>query len=193
MAQTNTSVKRIRVTINGMPPGLLMNSKNQMVPEEERGKATKQASAEEKATLAAHWTGTGKKKELALPWEALYKAVVAASAKFRFKGQERMTKMVAATIACETDMIPLGTADFRVDSRWGRVPPKTGGMVMIHRAHLAEWQATFTLIVDDEFYPAEKLQEIFRVAGKLVGILANRPANQGPYGKFTLEGWEPLD
>lgn len=186
-------VRKVSVTIRGIPPGLLMCSKNGMVPESERGKQQKIDTPEVQAENAAYWTGSGKSRQLALPWVSLYKCIVAGAKRFRFKGQEKLNKIVAATISCADEMIPLGTAEYRIDSRWGRIPPKTGGVVMLNRAHVPEWAASFTLLVDDEFYPVDKLREVLAVAGKLVGVCANRPQLEGPYGRFAVEAWEVIE
>jgi hypothetical protein len=182
--------KRIAITIQGLPPGLLMSSKGGMVPEEQRGKQTKINTPEDQAHNAAYWRPD---KTLGLPWISLYKCIVAASKRYKFKGREAMNKIVAATIACAEDLIPLGTAEYKIDSRWGRIPPKTGGVVMLHRALLPEWEASFEMLVDDEFYPADKLKEVLVTAGKLVGVCANSPRLEGPYGKFLVTGFEVLD
>jgi hypothetical protein len=187
----NGAIRRVRLTIRGLPPGCLMNGKGGMVPEGS-GKKAKPRTPEEEAELAAHWTKQGKGRQLALPWVALYQSVVTAAGKFRFKGNEKMTRIVAATISCEERMLSLGTDKYTVHADWVRIPPKTGGMVIKGRALVPEWRASAVLLVDDEFYEADRLREVVRVAGKLVGVLANRPENRGEHGKFTVEEWEVL-
>ncbi len=189
----SSAPRRVAVTLRGKPPGLLMSSKAGMDPNNS-GKSAKQPTPEREAHLAAYWCANGDgKPQLALPWVNLYKSIVAGSKRFRFKGRETMEKLVAATIACEQDMIPLGTDIYKIDSRWGRIPPKTGGVVMLNRALMPEWEASFVLLVDDEFYPADKLQEVLVVTGKLVGVCANRPELKGPYGRWGVTRWEILE
>lgn len=179
--------RRLKVTVRGRAPGLLMCSKGGMDANPD-GKQAKIASPEVQARNAAYWTADG--SQLALPWENLYKAVVAGAKRFRFKGRESMEKIVAATIACEEELIPLGTDQYQHHARWGRIPPKTGGVVMLHRALLPKWEASFVMLVDDEFYPADSLKKVLETAGKLVGVCANRPELKGPYGRFEVTGWE---
>lgn len=161
--------------------------------EESSGKAGKLDPPEIQAEKSAYWTEVDGERQLALPWICLYKCIVEGSKRYKFKGRETMNKIVAATIACEQDMIPLGTATYKHDARWGRIPPKTGGVVMLNRAHLPEWSCTFVMVVDDEFYPADKLKEVVSTAGKLVGVCANRPQLQGPYGRFDVVEWEIIE
>ncbi len=193
MSVTNT-LKRFRVTISGKPPGLIQQGKGRMAKEAEDkagGKGSKKSAGmthEAEAELLAHWTTVKGKKQLALPWVALYKAISKAASDFKYKGQKTMGTLIAATISCDLDMIPLGTSDYEVYVEWVRIPPRTGAMVQIGRPRLREWTATFTLIVDAEMYAnVGVLREVIEHAGKLVGIGAWRPELKGPYGRFTVD------
>lgn len=187
-------VRRIRITIKGRGAGLLMSSKGRMDARlDGDGKAAKMETPEEQCRLSCYWTEVDGKPQLALPAVSVYKALVEAGKKFTFKGREKFNKIIAATVSFEEDMIPLGTDQYRHDQRWGKIPPKTGGVVMLHRAHLPEWQATFTMVCDDEFYEVSILKKILMTAGKLIGVLANRPELSGPHGRFDVVEFEILD
>lgn len=183
-------VKRVRVTIKGVAPGLIFQGKGLMELDAESTKKTKHRPAAEEAEHRAHWMTVDGKRQLCIPWVMLYQSICAAAGSFKFRGQKTMTAVVAATIACEDDKLNLGTDKFEVYEEWVRVPPRTGAMVKIGRPRMREWKATFTMIVDDEMWDANMLRDIIAHAGKLVGIGAWRAALKGPYGRFTVEEFE---
>lgn len=186
-----SSVKRVHVKIRGLPPGIIFQGKGVMAADEgESGKKKKHRPAEEEARLRAHWTTVSGKKEMCIPWVMLYQSICTAAGSFKFRGQKTMATIVAATISCETDRIPLGTDKFEVLEEYVKIPPKTGAMVMVGRPRLPKWEAEFTMVADDEMYAVENLRDIIAHAGKLVGIGAWRPQLKGPYGRFEVAEFE---
>ena len=188
-----STVKRIAVTIRGLPPGVIFQGKGLMAADEgDTGKKKKHRPAAEEAKLRAHWTKVDGKDQLCIPWVMLYQAICAAAGSFKFRGQKTMATIVAATISCEQDRIPLGTDQFEVMEEYVKIPPKTGSMVLVGRPRLSKWQASFVMVVDDEMYAAENLRDIIAHAGKLIGIGAWRPQLKGPYGRFEVTAFEIL-
>lgn len=184
-------VKSVGVTLRGLPPGIIFQGKGLMdVDAADAGKKKKARPPEEEAKLRAHWMGSGASRQLCIPWVMVYQSICTAAGSFKFRGQKTMTTVVAATISCESDNIPLGTSDFEVYEEYVRIPPRTGVMVKIGRPRLRDWTATMKLMVDDEMYAAENLREIIAHAGKLVGIGAWRPQLKGPYGRFEVTEFE---
>ncbi len=186
---------RIKVTIEGLPPGMIQQSKGLMAADEGvKKKPTR--TREEEARLHAHWTrcGVGKQKEkdiCAIPWVALYKSICAAAGDFKWKGKKMMSSLVASTISCEQDMIPLECDGYEVYVDWVRIPPRTGAVVKIGRPRFRDWKATFILVVDPESYKDVKdLNAIIVDAGKLIGIGAWRPQLKGPYGRFAVTAFD---
>lgn len=186
-----TGVKRVKVTIKGKEPGLLFQGKGVMEADE-GVKTPVRRSPEEEARLRAHWVGEGKNKQLCIPWVMLYNSICTAAGSFKFRGSKKMTAVVAATVTCEVDRIPLGTSDYEVYADYCRIPPRTGSMVKIGRPRLKAWSATFVLIVDDELYDAAHLKPIIEHAGNLIGIGAWRPEKRGAHGRFSVESFEIL-
>ncbi len=190
MTLAATDLLTVNVTIQGLPPGLLMNGKRLM--EEEANQPSKKKgqrrTAAEEAELHAHWTIANKKKVLGFPWAGVYKSICDAASNFKPpKGiKKSMSILVAATISCPFDFIPLDTAEYEVYEDYVRIPPRTGAMVKIGRPRIREWKSSFPLIVDEEFYLAALLEPIICNAGKMVGIGPWRPALKGCYGKFVL-------
>jgi hypothetical protein len=190
-SKVQSGVKRINVTIRGLPPGIIFQGKGVMAADEaDGGKKKKQRPPEEEAKLRAHWTGTGASRQLCIPWVMLYQSICAAGGTFKYRGQKTMSTVVAATISCEVDKIPLGTSEYEVYEEYVRIPPRTGVMVSIGRPRIPKWEASFVLVVDDELYAAENLREIIAHAGKLIGIGAWRPQLKGPYGRFEVTEFE---
>lgn len=177
---------KIDVGIQGITPGLLMASKRIM--DAEKLKKGVRRTPEEDAELHCHWITVGKKKVLAIPWVNIYNSVCAAGTSFTY-GKKSMATLLAATLTSEVDMISLGTDQYEVFSVWGKIPPRTGGMVKISRPRISEWKASFVLVVDPEMYSEAALKELEKVlnhAGKMIGIGPWRPQLKGPYGRFFV-------
>lgn len=196
MVASLIQVKKVNVTIQGLPPGLLMNSKRLMEAESGKGKGKKGVyrPPEEEAELHCHWTTVKGKKMLALPWTNLYKSICSAASQFKWQGKKMMTELVAATISCEQDFISIGTEKYECYQEWCRIPPRTGAMVKIARPRIREWEASFVMLVDDEMYGkgAGMLEDVIAHAGKMVGVGPWRPSLKGPYGKFVVAKFEVL-
>lgn len=191
---TAGGLRRVRVKIRGMPPGLIFQGKGVMEADEADGKKKKKRTPAEEADLRAHWTGSGRDRQLCLMSNMVYLAICKAGGDFKFRDRKKMSSVLPSTISVEDDRIPLGTAEYEVYEEWVRIPPKTGAMVKIGRPLLKTWEATFTLIVDDEFYPVDdgNFEAIIRHAGKVVGVGAWRAELRGPYGRFTVEEFAVL-
>lgn len=188
----STGVKRVKVTIKGKSPGILFQGKGVMESQEGCGGKPPRLTAAEEAKLRAHWVGEGKNKQLCIPWVMLYNSICTAAGSFKFRGSKKMTSVVAATVTCEVDRIPLGTSEYEVYEDYCRIPPRTGAMVKIGRPRLKAWSATFILIVDDELYDVAHLRPIIEHAGNLIGIGAWRPEKRGAHGRFSVEVFEIL-
>lgn len=194
MVASAIKIAKANVTLQGLPPGLLMNSKRLMELDRGKSGAKKGAhrSPEEEAELHCHWTTVKGKKMLAFPWAGLYRSICSAASQFKWQGKKMMTELVAATISCEQDFISIGTDKYEVYPEWVRIPPRTGSMVKVGRPRIREWEMSFTLLVDDELYGkgAGMLEDIIQHAGKMVGIGPWRPSLKGPYGKFVVSKFE---
>jgi hypothetical protein len=192
VSAVQSSVKRVRVTIRGLAPGLIFQGKGVMEADADDAKKKKKRSPEEEAMMRAHWMGKGDKRELCIPWVMLYQSICKAAGSFKFRGAKTYTSMVAATVSCEVDNITLGSAEYEVFEEYVRIPPRTGVMVKIGRPRIREWKASFIMVVDDEMYAVDNLHAIIVHAGKLIGIGAWRPELKGPYGRFTVEEFEVI-
>lgn len=191
MVATAIELAKIDVTLRGLPPGILMCGKGKMEHDANgTGKKGVQLTPEKEADLHANWMKNGKSRVLCIPWVNVYKCLCEAAGRFK-EGKRAMTQLVAATISCEQDRISLGTDRYEVYREWCRIPPKTGAMVQVARPRLTEWEASFTMVVDPEFYKnVGILEEVLKTAGKMVGLGPWRPALKGPYGRFVVANFE---
>jgi len=183
---------KIRVTLEGIAPGLLYQSKGLM--EREGKKKTKPKTAEEEAPYRGHWIGNGKKPQIAVPWVMLHKSFCQAAQDFKHTGRKNMSPLVGSTVACKQDLIPIDPNKYEVYEDWVRIPPKTGPMVKIGRPLMREWKINFVMEVDGELWtPEVMLAEVIPHAGKMVGIGAWRPGLKGPYGRFVMTDFKVID
>lgn len=184
------SLTKVKVTLQGLPPGLLMQGKGVMEADAEKPSAKKGVyrPASEEAELRAHWKGSGKKRELCIPSVMFYNSFCQAAMDFQnpLKKKQTMGSMIGSTIAFDETMIGLGHSEFEVYEDYVRIPPRTGQMVKIGRPLIRDWKVTFGMTCDNELWTIELLPQIITSAGKVVGIGAWRPKLKGCYGKFTL-------
>ena len=188
---------QIQVTIQGISP-LLMNRFT-----EEAGVAT---SSGHSPAIAGDKRGTPRRQaertayrdektgELYLPGPNLFAALIEAG-KFHKIGKSKVTtqksSLIPAGLTVLDMMCPLGASDFEVDSR-RIVNPSTNGARLRHRARLDEWQATFTVEVDESMFSPSFVRLIVDDAGKKVGVGDFRPAKRGPFGRFVVTKWREI-
>lgn len=86
--------------------------------------------------------------------------------------------------------------DWATDIRRGR-NPNGGELVCVVRPKLNEWYVPFQIEVNSEGLDAEVGEEgarqLFRIAGRKVGLADFRPMKRGPFGQFTVVKWEPKE
>lgn len=191
----------VSVGIEGLPPGMYQGGKGLMEEDEKCVTRPARTPAEE-AKLRAHWCRTGRQKNPStpcIPWVCLFNSLVAAGNNYKIagQGQKRWSGLLAATVSCPDDNIPLlampdrsgSFAEYVVKEDWVRIPPKTGAMVKVGRPHFPAWCAEFGLNIDASTYNktgVEMVAVILANAGKMVGLGPWRPQLKGPHGKFRV-------
>ncbi len=209
IAASELVLTRVRVKIQGLPPGILFGGKELMRQQAESGagSGTKKPymPPDEEAPFRAHWmlkdgsyvkppTNAKERKVriLCIPKDMIYRSLCQAAMAFKnpLNKKSNMSFLVGPTVAFEQERISLGKADYVVQVDWVRIPPKTGAMVQIGRPLVFPWEAEFTLIVDDEQYDAGMLRPMLVHSGRNVGIGANRPGLRGPNGKYRVMEFE---
>jgi len=188
---------RVKVSLQGLPPGLLFQGKGLMEADQKDPTSSKKKTyrpAAEEAELRAHWLGNGKKRQLCIPSVMLYNSFCQAAMDFKDPNNKKrsMGNLIGSTISFEDVKIGLGHSKYEVYEDYVKIPPRTGAMVLIGRPLIREWAASFVMNCDCEMWTAGLLEEIIKTAGKTVGIGAWRPKLRGPYGKFTLKEFKVL-
>ncbi|OGI17651.1 MAG: hypothetical protein A3J63_02530 [Candidatus Moranbacteria bacterium RIFCSPHIGHO2_02_FULL_40_12b] len=82
-------------------------------------------------------------------------------------------------------------AKWEVDRRRGMLP-KDGTAVCITRPRFNEWAFAVTIEVDEGQVSPGKIKELFKVAGRMVGLGDFRPSCNGQFGRFRVENWEKI-
>jgi len=190
MSSVAMSLAEVVMSVQGLPPGLMFQSKGAMANgSNQSGMDGKHLPPEQEAELRAHWTGKGAKRELAIPSVMFYRSFCQAGMDFKNPKKKRsnMSFLLGATLSFQETMIPLGIKTFETYVDWVRIPPgPKGAMVQIGRPRIPEWSCELKLWVDDELWNAADLEQIARHAGKQIGIGANSPRLKGPHGKFVI-------
>lgn len=186
---------RIRATIKGMSP-LLMHRFGEDA-EVSLGSGTRVSIRANGATpreIAAKKCYKDADGNLHIPGSNILACIVGVGS-YHKSGRVKLTtqksSLIPAGITVEDLICSLGTKDFEVDSR-SVVIPATGGRVMEHRPRLDEWQISFTLDVDEEMFSERTVRLLLTDAGRKIGLGDYRPQRKGPFGRFTVTGWEIL-
>lgn len=105
------------------------------------------------------------------------------------EGRASFAGTVDSTLFVEADP-RFSTSDYDMHEVMGRIPPRTGGYVLLRRPILAAgWRLSFVLKVVDDRTSAEKLRQSLVEAGHLVGMGSWRPE----YGRFRVTKWTRVE
>lgn len=113
------------------------------------------------------------------------------------EGKKTYTKKFASGIACYDD-IKLGINKDDVEPFVAFVPSngQSGGSTRVqkHFPFIPEWEGTTQLHVFDPTLldSINKVEEYIVAAGKMIGLLAWRPANNGDYGRFEMVSFKEV-
>jgi hypothetical protein len=176
-------------SIQGKIEGMADILFNKPLPEEiERpegsnpGRKTKDQRLEQ-AERRVHDTPKG----LCWPVEGFIESICAGSQKVGLKvGKGGFASYVKAGVFVEGDLLFNKKKRDYIHEHWGRVPPRTGALVLVRRPALKEgWSIVFRLAVLDNIND-EQLKTALEHAGLLVGLGSWRPR----YGRFRVTEWK---
>ena len=176
--------RAILVEVEGVAPGLLMNSAKSMLLQAKTKKRGDLPGIEEDAESRAYRREDG---TLYIPSAAFYGALVNSSTVYRVM-RKSATSLVAGTVRIWPDEISLGTEKYEIDLRPVVVQRNR---IVRARPWLKKWSAKFLIIYDSTYgITADLLKKIFTEAGKRIGILDFRPQHRGQFGRFTIKSWK---
>jgi len=167
---------KIDVSIEGLPPGLLMN------------RFAESSSEEAEVEQSAYKNEEGK---LYQPAEHILRAMAIAASTFRpeGKGRANYAKVFGnGLVQIEPPEIVHKNQGWVVDSR----PVKVKGSrkkVLRRRVRLPTWELDFTIVSGDSLSP-ETIKNVLEHAGYYVGIGDFRPQRKGPFGRFKITKFE---
>jgi hypothetical protein len=129
------------------------------------------------------------------PGAAIARMLREAGGGHKLRGSRKAVKWVvpAAVIVVEEAISILDANgkpvdDFEVDSRPVTIPA-TKGRIMRHRPRWDEWQAAFTLEVDESVLPVDLVHQLLEEGGRRIGIGDFRPEKGGSFGRFEVTAW----
>ena len=175
--------KSVKLTIEGLPPGLLLHR----FPMEPVEALEKKPPAEQAEIAAYREPETG---DLYFPGINVLRAFVNGASYVKGKGRGSLVKVAAGCLSVEPERLSFGVETYVVDSR-PVVMPATKGRVLRHRPRLDSWKLSLTLGYSDTLISAKQLRELVDATGSQVGIGDFRPATKGPFGRFVVVSWEP--
>lgn len=182
-------MKKILIEIEGITP-LLMNKYNiETELSRQKGKRiTKTYDPEEEAEKSAYWSTTGK-KQLIIPAEVIYAAMLNASSFHRI-GKRSAKSILAGSIRISPFEVGLGTAKYEIDTRAVVIQR---ARVLKSRPRLDKWKASFELNYPENLVgDPQIIRTVLEEAGQRVGLMDFRPQRGGGYGTFKVTKFEAI-
>ena len=186
--------KRIHITIKGNPPGMLMNRFHVDQLKKEQSIKKREYSIEDDAAKSAYIAEIDGKRQLYIPGLNVYTMMVQACSGFKVPNpaggrQIALRPIMAGVMKVLPDKIPLGTDQYEIDTR-GAVIQRA--RIARSRAWLPEWEASFDIVYDAETITNPNIfRQVLDVASFRYGLMDYRPQHMGPFGTFTVTGFEP--
>ena len=134
-----------------------------------------------------------------IPGAAFSRLLREAGGNHKMKGSRKSVKYaVPSAIIVLDEMVPMldlagaPNPKWEVDSRPVTIPA-TKGRIMRHRPRWNEWMAIFAMEIDEEQLPADFVHQLLVEGGLRIGVGDFRPEKGGPFGRFNVVRWSPLD
>lgn len=107
--------------------------------------------------------------------------------------KKSMKNIVAGMWRIEELEIPLNKFD-EVDTR-SAVNKNVKARIIVHRPKWNEWEAKFTLLIDDDVkngVTLDMIQSIIGYSGRYLGVGSYRPEHTGEFGRFEVESIDEI-
>lgn len=158
--------------------------------------STRPKDPREEAAPKVHQTKDGKPY---IPANMLMSALIGAGMYIRLDGKRQLStlksSLVPGFITLEDHYCLLtngkknGIPKWEVDMQPGR-NPNGGELVCIVRPRFDVWGFKFSLIVDDDSFPVDRVRELVDIALLRQGLGDFRPSKKGTYGKSVVTKWK---
>jgi hypothetical protein len=183
-------MKRVRVEIEGIAPILFNKMTSSALSQLDSGGRGKKKDRDAQILNAKDKVYREKPKgPIGIPSgnfkKALLEGCKMAGAKV---GRKSAEPFMRATVFPEKDFISFGKKkEDGIHECTGRVPPRTGGRVIIRRPYLKEgWKASFSLLLMDDRITSGIVKESLEEAGLLIGLCDHRPE----FGRFKVNKFD---
>lgn len=183
----------INIEIKGITPLLIHRfTEESEVESKTRRVEVKRRDPREEATKVAYIAEDGSYYFSAF---AIMGSMINAGVSHKVKGSRKTLRFVVpSAVRMSTDTITIleglvPAKSFEVDARPVTIPA-TKGRVMRYRPRFNNWNARFTLEVDDELLDPDTAHQLLTEAGMSYGIGDFRPEKRGPFGRFTVVQWK---
>lgn len=148
---------------------------------------TANKSADPDSTRALYHSYIDKDGSFFIPSEHIRGAMITAGTYVKSKvgaQTKSMKSVVAGMFFIQEEKIPFKPFD-EIDKR-SAVNKNVKARVIVVRPRWNEWQASFTLLVDNDSIAQAMIENILTYAGNNVGIGSYRPTNNGMFGRFKI-------
>jgi len=155
--------------------------------EKKRGRIIERKEVSKEDQLRAEYHSYFNGKDFYIPSEQIRQSMINAGAFMKAKvgnSKKSMKNIVAAMFTIEEEELLL-PKKYEIDKR-SAVNKNVKARVICIRPKWKDWNATFTLDIDNDSITDETIKEILNYAGNYVGIGSYRPQNNGNFGRFEL-------
>lgn len=208
MSQKNI---RVKVTLTSKGPGLLMNPMTNDLLDELAGVKAKAAS--DKSTPLADRAKlkvirNEESGQIGLPVEYILAALIGAGRHVKH-GKKQISTATTTTLYEFLEMnatfLPFTNQEkqdrMKTDpkEKFGWLTDKRRGVlnnagksvaVAIIRPLFKDWETSFEVSIDTDVCDEKVVKQVFEAAGAKIGVGDFRPSKRGPFGMFTVSGWE---
>ncbi len=192
-------MKRILVTCMGISP-MLMNPATEELLDALRERKQQQRKTDWTVEQEAESRlCRGPDNQIGVPALNLFSCLVKAGRMVKSGRKQISTAtstILPSFLAIEEEFLP-----FKGDPETSWVPdkrrgtnPNGGEMVCLVRPKFLSWEFDVTIQFDDKQNVDEStVKELFNKAGTAMGLGDFRPGKGGPFGRFAVAAWQPLD
>ncbi len=182
----------VKFAITGVSP-LLMHNPEGMLLSAAGGAKTKKEKKIPPAKEAEQGAYRLPNKQLYIPTVALRKSLLLGGVG-RMDGKRSIRSILSGsvfTIAKEAPLVHVKTGKpietYEIDRRRAVVPPRTGASILRARPLVRDWKTYVTWEIDQDVVEIALVLRMFQLAGKIVGVLDNRPGKEGENGRYSVE------